>query len=73
MGDVFSSPRPGTIEIVINETGAVIAATTKVSVDPLYDRVALQFAKTWRYRPAMREGVAVKYRMLVQFLPPPKR
>ena len=73
MADVFTSPRPGTIEIVIDEKGAVIDAMTRVPVDPTYDRVALTLAKTWRYRPAVRNGVAVKYRMPIQFLPPPKR
>jgi len=64
MGDVFS-PRPGAVEIVIDETGAVIAAITKVSVNAVYDRLAIATAKTWRYRPAVRDRVAVKYRVVV--------
>jgi hypothetical protein len=71
MADVFS-PRPGAVEIVIDETGAVIAAITKVSVNALYDRLAVATAKTWRYRPAVREHIAVKYRMVVVLQPSPK-
>ena len=71
MGEVFS-PRPGAVEIVIDETGAVIAAITKVSVNALYDRLALATAKTWRYRPAVRDHVTVKYRIVVVLQPPLK-
>ena len=71
MGDVFA-PRPGAVEIVIDETGAVIAAVTKLSVNAFYDRLAIATAKTWRYRPAVRNGVAVKYRIVVVLQPPPK-
>jgi hypothetical protein len=71
MTEVFST-RTGAVEIVVDETGVVIAAMTKVSVNALYDRLALATAKTWRYRPAVRDGVAVKFRMVVQIQPPPK-
>ena len=71
MGEVFST-RPGAVEIVIDETGAVIAAITRLSVNALYDRLALATAKTWRYRPAVRDHVPVKYRIVVVLQPPPK-
>jgi hypothetical protein len=71
LADVFS-PRPGAVEIVIDETGGVIAAITKISVNALYDRLALATAKTWRYRPAVRDSVAVKFRMIVILQPPAK-
>src|SRR5258705_776398 len=64
LADVFS-PRPGAVEVTIDETGTVVAAITKVSVNALYDRLALATAKAWRYRPAMHEGVAAKYRITV--------
>jgi len=71
MADVFSL-RPGTVEIIVDETGAVAASTTRVSVNAVYDRLALATAKSWRYRPAMLEGVAVKYRLAVQLQLPPR-
>jgi len=65
MKDIFAL-RPGVVEIIIDELGEVVYASTKVSVNPVYDRFAISTAKTWRYRPAVRNGVAVKYRMSVQ-------
>jgi TonB family protein len=65
MSEVFSL-RPGTVEVVVDETGAVTAATTSVSVNGVYDRLALATARTWRYRPAMLDGIAVKYRLVIQ-------
>jgi hypothetical protein len=69
MADLFSL-RPGAVEIVIDELGVVISAATKLSVNAVYDRLALSTAKTWRYRPALLDGVAVKYRMIVLLQPP---
>jgi hypothetical protein len=65
MKDIFAL-RPGVVEIIIDEVGVVVYASTKVSVNPVYDRFAISTAKTWRYRPAVRSGVAVKYRMSIQ-------
>jgi TonB family protein len=56
----------GTLEIVINETGAVESALMKASFSPLYDRLALAAAAGWRYKPATLGGVPVKYRKMVQ-------
>jgi len=64
MADVFAL-RPGAVEIVIDELGVVVSATTRLAVNSAYDRLAIATAKTWRYRPAVRNGVAVKYRMIV--------
>ncbi len=71
MAEVFSL-RPGTVEIVVDEIGTVTAATTKVSVNAVYDRLALATAKSWRYRPAILDGVAVKFRMVVKLQPQPR-
>ena len=68
MAEIFSM-RPGTVEIIVDETGAVIAATTKVPVNPAYDRLALATARSWKYRPAVLDGALVKYRLIVQFQP----
>jgi hypothetical protein len=65
MKDIFAL-RPGVVEVVIDELGKVVFASTKISVNPVYDRFAISTAKTWKYRPAVRNGVAVKYRLLVQ-------
>jgi TonB family protein len=57
--------RQGVLEIVIDETGAVESATMRQAVTPQYDNAAIQATKTWRYRPAMLDGVPVKYRKAI--------
>ena len=69
MAEVFSL-RAGSVEIVVDETGTVTTAITRVSVNAAYDRLALATARSWRYRPAILDGVAVKFRLLVQLQPP---
>jgi TonB family protein len=59
-------PRQGMIDIVIDEAGIVQAASITQSVTRQYDVLALAAAKTWRYRPAMLNGVPVRYRKAVQ-------
>jgi TonB family protein len=59
-------PRQGMIDIVIDEAGVVQAASITQSVTRQYDVLAVAAAKTWRYRPAMLNGVPVRYRKAVQ-------
>jgi TonB family protein len=47
----------GLIEVTIDENGGVTAATLQQSVHPLYDEKLLAMARTWKYKPAMRNGV----------------
>ena len=45
-----------TVEVVIDEQGAVIAAKIAASINGFYDAVLLDSARTWRYRPATKDG-----------------
>jgi TonB family protein len=56
----------GVVEVVIDEKGEVEAATIRNSMDPKYDTMALAASRNWRYQPATREGVPVRFRKLVQ-------
>lgn len=47
----------GLIEVTIDENGNVMSATLQQSVHPLYDEKLLAMARTWKYRPATRNGV----------------
>ena len=47
----------GLIEVTIDESGNVTAATIQQSVHPLYDPKLLAMARTWKYKPALRNGV----------------
>ena len=55
----------GALEIIINERGQVESATIRESVSPAYDRLAVDAARSWRFRPAMLDGVPVKFRKLI--------
>ena len=56
----------GSLEILIDETGAVEGAQMMVPFSPLYDPLAVAAAVGWRYKPATINGVPVKYRKVVQ-------
>ena len=71
LNDVFAL-RPGIVEVIVDETGAVIAAKTVVAVNAVYDRIALATARSWRYRPATLDGVSVKFRAIVQLQQRPR-
>ena len=62
----ITAERNGVVVVVINEAGRVESAIIAQSLDSYYDLLLLQAAKRWRYRPATRDGVAVKYRKGVQ-------
>lgn len=58
--------RAGVLDIVIDEAGHVESAVMRKPVDPRYDEQVLAATRSWVYKPAMREGVPVKYRKMLQ-------
>ena len=60
------APRTGLLEVLISETGEIESAVMAQSVTSAYDRLALNSARMWRFKPAMVNGVPVKYRKTVQ-------
>jgi TonB family protein len=52
----------GTIEVLVGEAGTVMSVSVTRSIHPRYDPILLQAARDWTFRPAMRNGVPVKYR-----------
>ncbi|HZT77659.1 MAG TPA: hypothetical protein VFA27_13490 [Vicinamibacterales bacterium] len=63
---VITIGKTGIIEVVIDENGFVESAVMRVGVSPNYDQLALAATKTWRYKPAVANGVPVKFRKAVQ-------
>jgi TonB family protein len=53
--------RTGTIDVVINEHGIVEDVIVKQSVNAAYDALVVAAARTWKYRPAMKNGVPVRF------------
>lgn len=53
----------GVLEVIINEQGLVERAGMSKASFPSYDAELLSATKTWRFRPATRNGEPVKYRL----------
>jgi tetratricopeptide (TPR) repeat protein len=52
----------GTLELLIDETGAVETATMAEPVWPPYDIELVRAARRWRYEPALKDGTPVKFK-----------
>ena len=63
----------GAMDVVVDETGNVMASSMRTPVSPMYDSHALAAARSWRYRPAMLNGMPVKYRKTIQIAITPTR
>ena len=59
----------GVLDLIIDETGSVVEATIRRSVNVGFDNVVLRTARRWKYRPAMRNGVAVRYLKTLALVP----
>jgi protein TonB len=66
----FTPGVKGLLELVIDETGQVEFAVVRQGVHPIYDAFLVSAARTWRYKPATRDGKAVKFRKLIEVLGP---
>jgi TonB family protein len=62
----ISNATTGSLEVTINERGLVEAATMVESVSPAYDRQAVDATRAWRYRPAIFDGMPVKFKKVIQ-------
>jgi TonB family protein len=56
----------GTLEVVVDATGAVESVVMTDPAHPQYDRLAVAAARRWEYEPARLDGVPVKYLKRVQ-------
>ena len=56
----------GLYEVVIDESGRVVSVVVRTSLHAGYDRVLIEAAATWRYRPATVAGQPVRYRKPIQ-------
>jgi TonB family protein len=55
----------GSVEIVIDETGAVESAIIRSSMSPRYDQIVLGATKNWRYKPATLGGAPIRFRKVI--------
>jgi len=53
--------RTGAIDVIIDERGTVEDVIVTQSVNAAYDTLLVAAARTWRYRPALKDGVPVRF------------
>lgn len=64
----------GVFQVVVNEQGGVDAAKVVESIWPSYDEALLSAAPSWRFEPATKNGVPVKFALPLNIvLHPPER
>ncbi len=56
----------GTLELLIDERGAVTSATMRASVHPAYNQQLLRAARDWKFMPARRNSKPVRYLKIVE-------
>jgi len=56
----------GVLEVIVDNAGDVVSAAVVKSVHPTYDRDLVERARTWKFRPATRNGAPVRYRMAIE-------
>jgi TonB family protein len=52
----------GIVEIIVGEDGRVVTATILKSVNARYDSQLLAATRNWKFRPATKDGVPVRFR-----------
>lgn len=57
------------IEVVIDEKGDVVDANVIKSVNATFDNIVIGAARRWKYRPALKDGVAVRYVKTIILVP----
>jgi hypothetical protein len=53
--------RSGILDVFIDQQGTVERAVMRESVHPIFDALVVDAARGWKYRPALKDGVAVRY------------
>lgn len=53
------------VSVVIDETGSVVSATVAKTTDAGFNEAAMAAVKKWKFKPAQKDGVAVKIKVTV--------
>jgi hypothetical protein len=60
----MSKGQIGTLEILISRSGQVEAIRLHTPLNRYHERMIVSAAKAWRYRPALKDGKPVRYRLI---------
>lgn len=56
----------GILDLVIDEKGRLVSIVLRSSIHPTYDKMIVNAARDWKYKPATLDGNPVQFRKLVQ-------
>jgi TonB family protein len=56
----------GVLRLLIDRTGAVESASMPAGTRPMYDQALLRAARDWKFQPARRQGLPVRYLKVVE-------
>ena len=56
----------GLLDLVIDEKGRLVSIVLRTGIHPTYDKMIVNAARDWRYKPATLDGTPVQFRKLVQ-------
>jgi len=59
----------GLLDLVIDETGRVVDARIRQSLNASFDPLVLRSARDWKYRPAVKDGVPVRFVKTILLVP----
>lgn len=61
----ITKPATAVVEVVVDESGAVRGTAIRQSLNPAYDDRIIAASRGWKYRPATKDGVPVKFRRII--------
>jgi hypothetical protein len=67
---VQSTRRNGILDVVIDEAGEVVDAIVRQPLMPSFDALVASSARRWKYRPATKDGVPVRYVKTIALIVP---
>jgi tetratricopeptide (TPR) repeat protein len=56
----------GALRLLIDESGAVISATMPATTRAAYDQMLIRAAREWKFLPAQKQGMPVRYLKLIE-------
>ena len=56
----------GALRLLIDESGAVVSATMPATTRAGYDALLLKAAREWKFLPAQKQGMPVRYLKLIE-------
>jgi TonB family protein len=63
-----AEPVRGVLEVVSDATGTIESVKVVRPMSPTYDRELVATSRQWKFRPAMKDGMPVRYRWLMEIV-----